>query len=71
MMMFYYSAQIHLRKVLNRVHTDLYKAESKHPSPAFRMQSLTPVCREGANQVVVFRAGSPQHEPRIVEKQPP
>lgn len=27
MMMFYYSAQIHLRKVLNRVHTDLYKAE--------------------------------------------
>ena len=29
MMMFYYSAQIHLRKVLNRVHTDLYKAESK------------------------------------------
>jgi hypothetical protein len=30
MMMFYYSAQIHLRKALNRVHTDLYKAESKH-----------------------------------------
>jgi hypothetical protein len=29
MMMFFYSAQIHLRKVLNRVHTDLYKAESK------------------------------------------
>ena len=29
MMMFYYSAQIHLRKVLNRVHTDLYKAESE------------------------------------------
>jgi len=28
MMMLYYSAQIHLRKVLNRVHTDLYKAES-------------------------------------------
>ncbi|KAL1967833.1 hypothetical protein VTN77DRAFT_2522 [Rasamsonia byssochlamydoides] len=27
MMMFFYSAQIHLRKVLNRVHTDLYKAE--------------------------------------------
>ncbi|KAL4916922.1 hypothetical protein BDW62DRAFT_93517 [Aspergillus aurantiobrunneus] len=25
MMMFFYSAQIHLRKVLNRVHTDLYK----------------------------------------------
>ncbi|KAL4807006.1 hypothetical protein BDV18DRAFT_111585 [Aspergillus unguis] len=25
MMMFYYSAQTHLRKVLNRVHTDLYK----------------------------------------------
>lgn len=29
MMMIYYSAQIHLRKVLNRVHTDLYKAEKK------------------------------------------
>ncbi|KKA18870.1 clr-1 [Rasamsonia emersonii CBS 393.64] len=29
MMMFFYSAQIHLRKVLNRVHTDLYKAEKK------------------------------------------
>lgn len=27
--MLYYSAQIHLRKVLNRVHTDLYKVESK------------------------------------------
>ncbi|KAI9927385.1 hypothetical protein MW887_002997 [Aspergillus wentii] len=27
MMMFFYSAQIHLRKVLNRVHTDLYKVE--------------------------------------------
>lgn len=27
MMMFFYSAQIHLRKVLNRVHTDLYKAD--------------------------------------------
>jgi hypothetical protein len=27
--MFFYSAQIHLRKVLNRVHTDLYKVESK------------------------------------------
>ncbi|KAJ9319696.1 transcriptional regulator family: Fungal Specific TF [Paecilomyces variotii] len=32
MMMFYYSAQIHLRKVLNRVHTDLYKAEKKGQS---------------------------------------
>jgi hypothetical protein len=31
MMMFFYSAQIHLRKVLNRVHTDLYKVESKLP----------------------------------------
>ncbi|KAL3469072.1 hypothetical protein BJX99DRAFT_242142 [Aspergillus californicus] len=29
MMMFFYNAQIHLRKVLNRVHTDLYKLE-KH-----------------------------------------
>lgn len=29
MMMLYYSAQIHLRKVLNRVHTDLYKADKK------------------------------------------
>jgi hypothetical protein len=29
MMMFFYSAQIHLRKVLNRVHTDLYKVDSK------------------------------------------
>lgn len=27
-MMLHYSAQIHLRKVLNRVHTDLYKVES-------------------------------------------
>jgi hypothetical protein len=27
-MMFFYSAQIHLRKVLNRVHTDLYKGGS-------------------------------------------
>jgi hypothetical protein len=27
MMMLFYSAQIHLRKVLNRVHTDLYKVE--------------------------------------------
>lgn len=30
MMMYYYMAQIHLRKALNRVHTDLYKAESKY-----------------------------------------
>lgn len=29
-MMFFYSAQIHLRKVLNRVHTDLYKVESTY-----------------------------------------
>lgn len=29
MMMMYYLVQIHLRKVLNRIHTDLYKAESK------------------------------------------
>ncbi|KAF5855048.1 hypothetical protein ETB97_010200 [Aspergillus alliaceus] len=29
MMMFFYSAQIYLRKILNRVHTDLYKVESK------------------------------------------
>lgn len=27
MMMIYYSTQIHLRKVLNRIHTDLYKAD--------------------------------------------
>lgn len=32
-MMFYYSAQVHLRKVLNRVHTDLYKAPSM-PTPS-------------------------------------
>ena len=30
MMMLFYSAQIHLRKVLNRVHTDLYKVESEY-----------------------------------------
>lgn len=29
MMMLFYSAQIHLRKVLNRVHTDLYKVEKQ------------------------------------------
>ena len=29
MMMLFYSAQIHLRKVLNRVHTDLYKIEKQ------------------------------------------
>ncbi|KAL3437192.1 hypothetical protein BDV09DRAFT_23551 [Aspergillus tetrazonus] len=29
MMMFFYSTQIHLRKVLNRVHTDLYKVIKK------------------------------------------
>ncbi|KAJ5234572.1 uncharacterized protein N7469_003740 [Penicillium citrinum] len=29
MMMMFYSAQIHLRKVLNRVHTDLYKVEKE------------------------------------------
>lgn len=34
MMMFYYSAQIHLRKVLNRVHTDLYKVEPNKNAPA-------------------------------------
>jgi hypothetical protein len=28
-MMLFYSAQIHLRKVLNRVHTDLYKVEKQ------------------------------------------
>ncbi|PGH15145.1 hypothetical protein AJ80_05657 [Polytolypa hystricis UAMH7299] len=32
MMMLYYSAQIHLRKILNRVHTDLYKAEKQDNS---------------------------------------
>jgi hypothetical protein len=31
MMMFFYSAQIYLRKFLNRVHTDLYKVDSKTP----------------------------------------
>ncbi|KAF7115349.1 hypothetical protein CNMCM5793_002165 [Aspergillus hiratsukae] len=34
MMMFFYSAQIHLRKVLNRVHTDLYKVERQQNSNA-------------------------------------
>lgn len=29
LMMMFYSAQIHLRKVLNRVHTDLYKVEKE------------------------------------------
>ncbi|KAJ5051290.1 hypothetical protein NUH16_003071 [Penicillium rubens] len=29
MMMLFYSAQIHLRKILNRVHTDLYKDEKQ------------------------------------------
>ena len=33
MMMFFYSAQIHLRKILNRVHTDLYKVDSKCRPP--------------------------------------
>ncbi|GFF44604.1 C6 finger domain protein, putative [Aspergillus udagawae] len=32
MMMFFYSAQIYLRKVLNRVHTDLYKVERQQGS---------------------------------------
>lgn len=31
-MMFFYSAQIHLRKVLNRIHTDLYKVTKKKGS---------------------------------------
>jgi hypothetical protein len=31
MMMYFYYSQIHLRKVLNRIHTDLYKVESKAP----------------------------------------
>ncbi|KAJ5142524.1 uncharacterized protein N7515_001311 [Penicillium bovifimosum] len=29
LMMFFYSAQIHLRKLLNRIHMDLYKAEEQ------------------------------------------
>ncbi|CEL01496.1 hypothetical protein ASPCAL01078 [Aspergillus calidoustus] len=29
MMMFFYHAQIHLRKILNRIHTDLYKVEKR------------------------------------------
>ncbi|KAE8377787.1 hypothetical protein BDV26DRAFT_304778 [Aspergillus bertholletiae] len=32
MMMVFYSAQIHLRKVLNRVHTDLYKVDKQSPT---------------------------------------
>lgn len=32
LMMMFYSAQIHLRKVLNRVHTDLYKVEKEGQS---------------------------------------
>ncbi|KAF4236882.1 hypothetical protein CNMCM8980_002701 [Aspergillus fumigatiaffinis] len=32
MMMFFYSSQIHLRKFLNRVHTDLYKVERQQGS---------------------------------------
>ena len=28
--MLYYSAQVHLRKALNQVHTALYKAESEY-----------------------------------------
>ncbi|PYH95408.1 C6 finger domain protein [Aspergillus ellipticus CBS 707.79] len=34
-MMFFYSAQIHLRKVLNRVHTDLYKVEKQGQGTVF------------------------------------
>ncbi|KAJ0418182.1 hypothetical protein BJY00DRAFT_193129 [Aspergillus carlsbadensis] len=32
MMMFFYHAQIHLRKILNRIHTDLYKVERQGQS---------------------------------------
>lgn len=43
MMMFFYSAQIHLRRCLNRIHTDLYKVDSKPPpeSPAKNIELMS------------------------------
>lgn len=65
MMMFFYSAQIHLRKVLNRVHTDLYKVESKSSRPRVSMCLLT-MSRARPDPLVVECAGNSKHEPAIM-----
>lgn len=56
MMMFFYSAQIHLRKVLNRVHTDLYKVESK----------FLPLHRKLYTVLVMALINIPKNKARIV-----
>ena len=75
LLMYYYSAQIHLRKVLNRVHTDLYKAESKSSSRLCFIHSLTQTESHGekkaqwstkiqevlAGNLEQWRAGLPDH----------
>lgn len=65
MMMFFYSAQIHLRKVLNRVHTDLYKVESKSSNARVPMRLLT-MPRARPDPLVVECAGNSEHEPAIM-----
>jgi hypothetical protein len=69
MMMFYYSAQIHLRKLLNRVHTDLYKVEpnksvssdSKHICSPVAMNRIT-----NANYMCLEAGISNQFSSRLV-----
>jgi hypothetical protein len=58
MMMLYYSAQIHLRKVLNRVHTDLYKAE-RHNSKERRTTWSTKVQEALSFNLEQWRSGLP------------
>jgi hypothetical protein len=70
MMMFYYSAQIHLRKVLNRVHTDLYKVEPNKSASSDSKHICSPVA---VNQItnadhMCLEAGiSNQFSSRLVE----
>lgn len=73
--MMYYSAQVHLRKVLNQVHTDLYKAESEctlfrwnfvaNPPPESRGERRTQWSTKVQEALVIclesWRAGLPSY----------
>ncbi|PGH33275.1 hypothetical protein GX50_03886 [[Emmonsia] crescens] len=67
--MIYYLAQIHLRKVLNRVHTELYKAESRD-SPDRKASWSTKVQEALSCNLESWRTGLPGNM-RWEESDPP
>ncbi|EAS35563.3 C6 zinc finger domain-containing protein [Coccidioides immitis RS] len=59
LMMMYYSAQIHLRKVLNRVHTNLYKTE-KTANGEKRTRWTTTIQEALSDMLEYWRSGLPK-----------